>query len=67
MGPAGDCFLHLSPGATFSAAAFESITAGNSLGEKDAWGRPLDTMTFRFEIAGSSSGTTTPSLTARWN
>ena len=60
--PTGEC-----PGAVFSEPTFEAVTPGNDLGEKDAWGRPLKTVTFEFTITGASSGTTTPSLTAAWH
>jgi len=59
--PAGQC-----PGAVFSTPDDVDFELGNDLGEKDAWGRPLNTVTFEFTITGSSSGTTTPSLTAAW-
>jgi len=59
--PAGQC-----PGAVFSTPDDVDFNLGNDLGEKDAWGRPLNTVTFEFTITGSSSGTTTPSLTAAW-
>ncbi len=58
----GEC-----PGATFSEPAFKEVTPGNGLGQKDAWGRPLNTATFEFTVTGASSGTTTPSLTASWH
>ena len=44
------------------------ITPGNTLGQKDAWGREASTLRFTFDLSdGNGTGTVTPEVTASWS
>jgi hypothetical protein len=60
--PAGPC------SADVSDARDLEITPGNTLGQKDAWGRTAATLRFTFDLSdGTGTGTVTPEVTVSWS